>query len=228
MNVLTFRSNVLPMVAHTSSWDLNMGSILIIALRFLFNVPNVWRSSPRKMLVVIIASETFRQKFKPMRQKFRSKMRQLLKSNRTWIKSWRCSKVNKLSKNRLNRTFFGNLNNHSSLHTSRFLIQVNQASTDSFRIREPQTSDTIRVLWEANKLSSLKRIIRSSVRIIPSLGRYLRPAEALESSTSAIIAALFYDPCHSKTRYTSAAACVILTFARGAPKIITPLSTPND
>jgi hypothetical protein len=73
----------------------------------------------------------------------------------------------------------------------RFPTQVNQASTDSFRTRQPQTSDTIRVLWEANKLSCTKRIIRSTVPFIPNLEPCLKPVEALDSSTSVIIAGLF-------------------------------------
>jgi hypothetical protein len=145
------------------------------------------------MLAVTTASEIFRLRFNNMRSEFRSKMLLLRKWHRNLIKSCRWSNNNRFSKDSLNRPFKDNLYIHSSLHTSQFPTptQASQAWTLSFRTRQPRTSDTIRVLWEANKLNSSKRIIRYTARSIHSLGPYLRPVEALESSTSAIIAVLF-------------------------------------
>ena len=170
-----------------------MPSISIIVLGYVSNAPNVWRMSPSKMLGVTTASEIFRQKCKNMRSRLRGKMRLFRKWSRNLIKSCRWCKVYRLSKDNLNRIFFlpHSLNIHSHLHMCQYPTQVNQASTGSFRTRQPQTSDTIRVLWEANKLSSTKRIIRSTVRFTPNLEPCVRPVEALESSTSVIIAGLF-------------------------------------
>ena len=144
--------------------------------------------------------------------------------------SYRCSKDNKLTLDHLCRTFIHRPINLSILNTGQFPThtQHNQAWTPSSQIRQPRTLDTIRVLWEANKLNSIKRTIRSSVRSIHSLGPCLEQVEALESSTSVIIAVLFLDPCHSKIRCTSGAALATLTFARSAQRITTPSSTHND